>query len=128
MDHELLQNVSRNYFQDLYQQEEEGDTWNLCNNFPRIDDDLLMNVQKAFEDKEIKEVMFSMGQLKALGPDGLHLILFHANWSTVGESVVAIVLKCYDDPSAIEDINSMSLVLIPKWSYSYEPVSSYKSL
>lgn len=87
-----------------------------------------MNVQKAFEDKEIKEVMFSMGQLKALGPDGLHLILFHANWSTVGESVVAIVLKCYDDPSAIEDINSMSLVLIPKWSYSYEPVSSYKSL
>ena len=100
----------------------------MCNNFPRIDDDLLMNVQKAFEDKEIKEVMFSMGQLKALGPDGLHLILFHANWSTVGESVVAIVLKCYDDPSAIEDINSMSLVLIPKWSYSYEPVSSYKSL
>jgi len=124
----LLKGMAQNYFQELYQKEEGGELWNLCNNFARIEEVLMLNVQKVFEEEEIKEAMFSMGPFKSPGTDGLHLIFFQANWSTVGESVVAMVRKCYEHPLTIKDINGTSLVLIPKFDApthvnQFQPIS-----
>lgn len=44
--------------------------------FPRIHVEDILKIQEMASNDEIKEVVFSMGSLKAPNPNGLHVIFF----------------------------------------------------
>nr|GEX17879.1 hypothetical protein [Tanacetum cinerariifolium] len=50
----------------------------------RLDYDVALDLIKPVDDKEIKEVLFSINDNKASGPDGYSSKFFKATWSVVG--------------------------------------------
>lgn len=64
--------------------------------------------------EEIREAVFSMGALKAPGPDGLHALFFQSQWETIGNTICDFVKGCFTNPRMITSINANNIVLIPK--------------
>lgn len=64
--------------------------------------------------EEVKGALFSMGNYKALGPDGLHPLFSKAKWEVVGASMFQFVQQVFEHPSKLGDINQTLLTLIPK--------------
>ena len=65
---------------------------------------------------EIKEVIFSFKLLKALGPDGFHLVFFQKYWNIIGRSVTSFLKQIFKTHKILEDSNATLLYLIPKTS------------
>ncbi|XP_057432833.1 uncharacterized protein LOC130725635 [Lotus japonicus] len=82
--------------------------------FQAVEYDVLQDIQAQFSAEEVKQAVFSMGPLKAPGPDGLQPIFFQKHWEIVGDSVVKLIHDCYLDHHKIKEINETLLVLIPK--------------
>ncbi|XP_057432516.1 uncharacterized protein LOC130725290 [Lotus japonicus] len=82
--------------------------------FPTLGQEKIQRIHVPFVEEEIKDAIFEMGSLKALGPDGLQPVFFQSQWPIVGKSVVNFVTDCYPNPNLIEQVNETLLVLIPK--------------
>lgn len=55
-----------------------------------------------------------MAPLKAPSIDGLHAQLYQTQWNVIGNSLVSIVRKGFEDGAIEEFLNKTMLVLIPK--------------
>ena len=64
--------------------------------------------------EEIRDTLFSISPLKALGPDGLHALFFQSQWDTVGGSLCNLILNIFQHLKRIQGINQTFLSLIPK--------------
>ncbi|KAK4258441.1 hypothetical protein QN277_004892 [Acacia crassicarpa] len=82
--------------------------------YPSMNDELLRWCGRDVLDRGIKEAIFSMGVLKALGPNGFNALFYHNQWSTVCAFVVNYVKFLFANPQAIREINGTLIVLIPK--------------
>jgi hypothetical protein len=99
-DPKALEQMAVSFFSNLYNAEGDINVWNLRGNFPAINRATLS--------------MFSMGSLKAPGPDGLHPLFFQSQWDIVGPKVCEVVREAFSNPEKIHIINETLLVLIPK--------------
>lgn len=66
------------------------------------------------EANEIKDVVWNMHPLKALGPDGFSGVFFKKYWSIVGDQVVATVQSFFRDGWLLRNVNHTYIMLIPK--------------
>lgn len=55
-----------------------------------------------------------MGEIKALGPDGINNLFYQKLWHVVGDSVVAVALDFLNSSNMALDINHTNIVLILK--------------
>uniref|UniRef100_A0A8R7PKG3 Endonuclease/exonuclease/phosphatase domain-containing protein n=1 Tax=Triticum urartu TaxID=4572 RepID=A0A8R7PKG3_TRIUA len=69
---------------------------------------------KAFTGEEIKEVLDSIGDLKAPGPDGMPAIFYKRFWHMVGPKIQEEVLRVLNGGEIPEGWNETNIVLIPK--------------
>ena len=63
---------------------------------------------------EIKLVIFSLNENKALGPDGYNVHLFKNAWSIIGEEVVDAIHNFFVNGRLLREINSTAIALVPK--------------
>nr|XP_025605294.1 uncharacterized protein LOC112696649 [Arachis hypogaea] len=75
-----------------------------------INNELLMDIM----DEEVRKAVFSMGSLKALGPDGLNGIFYQKHWEVISKDVCAVVRAFFNSGHIPEEINETTVVLIPK--------------
>jgi hypothetical protein len=54
---------------------------------PRITDAMNERLLAPFTAEDVKKAAFSIGDLKAPGPDGLHAIFYKKFWSICGEKI-----------------------------------------
>lgn len=115
-DDDKLQDMAINYFSKLYDAKPTDIMGTLpsIHKFPILEDDVLRDIQAPPLNSKIREAMFSMGGLKAPGPDGLHALFFQSQLEIIGDSVCDFVRKVFDDPSRIAEVNETMLILIPK--------------
>ncbi|XP_057432959.1 uncharacterized protein LOC130725784 [Lotus japonicus] len=113
-DFDALQVFTVNFFHQSYMDDGGASLLSTSSSFPAVSEAKMALVHAAFPAAEVKDAIFSMGPLKAPGPDGLQAVFFQSQWNQVGGSVTSFVLKCFDDPSLISSVNDTLLVLIPK--------------
>jgi hypothetical protein len=69
---------------------------------------------KDFTAEEVKEAMFSIGDLKAPGPDGMSAVFYKRHWHLVGDQITAEVLAILKGGGLPPEWNDTTVVLIPK--------------
>ncbi len=63
---------------------------------------------------EIKETIFGMYNLKALGPDGLPALFYKKYWPIVGDSIISTVQIFFRSSHMLKEVNSSFIIVIPK--------------
>jgi hypothetical protein len=64
--------------------------------------------------EEVKKALFSIGDLKAPGPDGLHAIFYKRFWHLLGDDLVHEVLAAVNSCEIPAGWNDTTIVMIPK--------------
>jgi hypothetical protein len=63
---------------------------------------------------EVQKAVFSIGDFKASGPDGLHAVFYKKLWDICGEEIIKEVLQALNTGIIPEGWNDTTVVLIPK--------------
>uniref|UniRef100_A0A803QI17 Reverse transcriptase domain-containing protein n=1 Tax=Cannabis sativa TaxID=3483 RepID=A0A803QI17_CANSA len=64
--------------------------------------------------EEIRQTLFSMGSLKAPGPDGMSVLFYKHYWNSVGSDFCDVVEDFFLSGSMHRGINATNVILIPK--------------
>jgi hypothetical protein len=67
-----------------------------------------------FSAEEVKKALYSIGDLKAPGPDGLHAIFYKWFWPMLEEDLISEMLEALNTIEIPEGWNDTTTVLIPK--------------
>ncbi|KAK1698887.1 hypothetical protein QYE76_015584 [Lolium multiflorum] len=81
---------------------------------PKVTQLMNENLIAPFTGEDVKEAVFSIGDLKAPRPDGLHALFYKMFWHLVGPDITTVVLKAINDKVIPEGWNERVVVLIPK--------------
>ncbi|GFZ18561.1 topoisomerase II-associated protein PAT1 [Actinidia rufa] len=81
----------------------------------RLDSSQADNLTCPMTEEEIKKALFSIGEDKALGPDGFTSCFFKKAWTIVGGDFTAAVKEFFSLGQILRQINHSALALIPKF-------------
>ena len=103
------------YFAGLFSTEiEEPDPELLAKVVPKVTDVMNDRLLQPYSAEEVKKALFSIGDMKAPGTDGLHAIFFKKRWNILGDSLTTKVLEAVNTKVIPEGWNDTVIVLIPK--------------
>ncbi|VFQ77258.1 unnamed protein product [Cuscuta campestris] len=68
--------------------------------------------------KEVKEAVFSIGDDKALGPDGFSASFFKSQWQLVGPDLFEAVAEFFHHGKLLKQLNHAFIALIPKTTHN----------
>jgi hypothetical protein len=77
--------------------------------------------------EDVKKAVFTIGDLKAPAPHGLHAIFFKRFWYLIGNDITAAVLKAINEKSIPVGWNETVIVMIPKVD-NPEEVSQFRPI
>jgi len=88
----------RDYFANLFTSKvQEVDHGVLEDVNRRVTSDMNQILLAPFLREEVKKALFSIGDLKAPGPDGLHAIFFKQFWNMLGDCLIDEVLHAVNN-------------------------------
>lgn len=114
-----LKHLASNFYRKLYANEQDIDVdfAKIPNCFPKLQEDVLLYIQREVKDDDVKAAVFSIKATKAPGPDGIHGIFLQNQWRTVGGSICSFVRDVFHDLARIKEVNDTLLALIPKFDH-----------
>lgn len=81
---------------------------------PLISEKINSNLTANFTIEEVKEAVFQLGAVKALGPDGFSSTFYHSYWDVVGNDICQVVFHFFQTCQMPQAVNFTEIVLIPK--------------
>jgi hypothetical protein len=81
---------------------------------PKVTDVMNTNLLAPFSAEEVRKAMFSIGDYKAPGLDGLHAIFYKKFWNIRGDEITQEILQALNTGIIPEGWNDTTVVLIPK--------------
>lgn len=63
---------------------------------------------------EVEKTVFSLGALKAPGPDGFNGLFYQKNWHNIKNDIFQVVSVFLDTSHLKEDVNATVVALVPK--------------
>lgn len=82
---------------------------------------------EPFTLEDVKAALFSIGDLKAPGPDGLHAVFYKRFWHILGDDLVGEVLAAVNSYTIPEGWDDTTIVMIPKVK-SPEKVTEFRPI
>jgi hypothetical protein len=111
---ENLKPLITDYFSNLFTSEVQATDPALLEKIhPKVDQYMNEKLLAPFTADEVKKAVFSIGDLKALGPDGLHAIFYIFFWDICGPEITNEVLQALNTGVIPEGWNDTTVVLIP---------------
>jgi hypothetical protein len=112
---EQLKPLIRDYFVNIFNSEVQAIDGSFLEKIqPKITQGMNEKFLNPFTAEEVKKAVFSIGDYKAPGPDGLHAIFYKKLWNICGEEVTQEVLNALNTGVIPEGWNDTTVVLIPK--------------
>jgi hypothetical protein len=110
-----LNNLVTNYFATLFPSEVlEPDPEVINKVHRRVTAEMNRVLLVPFTVDDVRKALFSIGDLKAPGPDGLHAIFFKIFWTMMEDELVQEVLNAVNTGVIPEGWNNTVIVMIPK--------------
>jgi hypothetical protein len=81
---------------------------------PKIIEQMNEKLLAPFSSDDVRKEVFSIGDYKAPGPDGLHLFFYKKNWNVYGEEITQEVLQAINSGVIPDGWNDTTVVLITK--------------
>ncbi|XP_061367963.1 uncharacterized protein LOC133310979 [Gastrolobium bilobum] len=125
---ENLKKLILGFFNNLFAKENVQRPWVDTNfNWPVLLEAEKKLLNDPISDMLIKEAFFSMGSLKAPGPDCFPALFFQHNWELLKNQVVMCVNQIWNNPADVRDLNKTFLVLTPKLK-NPEKISQFRPI
>jgi hypothetical protein len=130
---DAMGNLIHEYFSSLFSSKVQQTDGELLNRvIPRVTSEMNASLLKPYTAEEVKEAMFSIGDFKAPGTDGLHAVFYKKFWFVVGDEVTREVLQVLNSGVIPREWNETAIVLIPKVESlelvsQFRPISLYNS-
>jgi hypothetical protein len=125
---ELLKPLVLNYFADLFSSEvQDIDPAMLEKIHPRVSDGMNEQLLAPFTVEEVKKAVFSIGDFKAPGPDGLHVVFYKQFWDICRQEITQEVLQALNSGIIPDGWNDTTIVLIPKVE-DLERIAQYRPI
>jgi hypothetical protein len=80
----------------------------------KVTQDMNDKLLNPFTAEDVRKAIFSIGDYKAPGPDGLHAVFYKKFWSVCGEEITQEILNALNIGEIPEGWNDTTAVLIPK--------------
>lgn len=123
-----LSQLFEQYFQKLFISVGQRDWSSVLSHVPKvISEDVNSVLTRPITDDEIKKAAFSIGALKAPGPDGYNGLFFQQYWDIVGWDVTKAVQEFFRGGVMPGEWNDTSIVLVPKVKVP-ESVSQFRPI
>lgn len=105
----------------------------LCAISSILGPDDMIHFEWIFYEEEFKEVVFSLGPFKSLGPNYISPFFFQEYWDIVGHDVILVPREFLTSTSILKEIYNTYIVLIPKKSgtnkmIDFKPISLCNTL
>lgn len=114
-DREAMRALCHRYFATLFQSEVDApDPGVLGDVHRKVTEDMNRELLLPFSYEEVKKALFSIGDFKAPGPDGMHAVSYKKFWDMFGDDLVKEVLDAVNKAEVPEGWNNTTVVLIPK--------------
>jgi hypothetical protein len=94
---------------------------------PRVSDGMNEQLLAPFTVEEVKKAVFSIGDFKAPGPDGLHAVFYKQFWDICGHEITQEVLQALNSGVIPDGWNDTTIVLIPKVE-NPEKITQYRPI
>jgi hypothetical protein len=112
---EEMGGLIHSYFSSLFSSEVEHTSEELLSKvIPRVMAEMNSALLKPYTVEEVKQAMFSIGDYKAPGINGLHAVFYKKFWAVVGDDVTREVLQVLNSGVIPSEWNETAIVLIPK--------------
>ena len=110
-----MRTMVHNYFTYFFQSEIQEINENVLNAVNvKVTSEMNQGLLAPFTHEEVKNALFSIGDLKAPGPDGLHAIFYKRFWNMLGDDLVHEVLQAVNSACIPKGWNDTTIVMIPK--------------
>jgi hypothetical protein len=114
-DIETMCGMVKEYFGNLFTREVQAvDDLVLNDVDKRVSADMNQLLLAPFSREEVKKALFSIGDLKAPGPDGLHAVFFKRFWGMLEDDLIDEVLVAIQNATIPTGWNDTTIVMIPK--------------
>jgi hypothetical protein len=111
----MLKPLVFQYFSNLFASEVQGTDPELLEKItPRVTSEMNDKLTTPFSPEEVKKAIFSIGDFKAPGPDGLHAVFYKRFWEICGKEISGEILQALNTGIIPEGWNDNIVVLIPK--------------
>lgn len=123
-----LNPIISEYFAGLFTTEiDEPDPEFINRVVPRVTNNMNEELLKPYSAEDVKKALFSIGDTKAPGTDGLHAIFFKKCWHIVGDMLTSEVLNAINEKNIPAGWNDTAIVLIPKVD-NLKNISQYRPI
>ncbi|KAL4592366.1 hypothetical protein LXL04_005358 [Taraxacum kok-saghyz] len=109
-----VKNCFKKHFEDTFKEDRESDWEQDLGNTTRIPTEISPDLEKPFEEKEIKEALWSCGANKSPGPDGFTVEFLKHHWELVKDDLISAFNEFAKHPKIPKGANEAFITLIPK--------------
>lgn len=103
------------HFREVYTSDNPTDMIVVLNCIPQlVTEDMNLGLMAPVSELEIKNAVFSMGALRAPGPDGFNGLFYQKNWDSVKEDIILAVRDFFNGGLLLGVLNETTVTLIPK--------------
>ncbi|KAM1727381.1 hypothetical protein ACFX12_018028 [Malus domestica] len=114
-DKEDLKQIAVHHFCSLFAYSFYGTSNGVMPNlFSYVDQSLLGALKEDVSLQEVKDSLFSIGALKALGPDGYPAAFFQNFWELCSSDILCLITECFKKGSIPDGLGSTLITFIPK--------------
>ena len=123
-----INSIITSYFKELFTSQVTVPDINVLSKVQRrVSEAMNTTLMAPYTAEEVREALFSIGDFKAPGPDGLHAVFYKRFWSMLGDDLVMEVLNAINSRVMPQGWNDTTIVMIPKVN-SPEKVTQFRPI